>query len=202
MLQQAQAAASSGQYADAIDWLEAVYALDPSFESATVRQLLTDTMNSYALQLYTNGQSAQANTIVSRMEALGIPLREGLSYERDVAEQFLSAQAASAAGDPRAPGALQEIINLGAGGRYYNAARSELYDYYIRAGDFIASDPAQGYCPAVQQYQNAVNLGLSGAASGKLSNANAMCAQATPTPDPLLGGTPGQPVAPIGVPGT
>jgi hypothetical protein len=203
MLQQAQTSASSGQYADAIDWLEAVYASDPSYEAATVRQLLTDTMNNYALQLYNSSETvARANTIVSRMEALGIPLREGLSYERYLAEQFLSAQAAAAAGDPRAPAALQEIINLGPGLRYYDAARSELYDYYVRDGDFVANDPAQGYCPAVQRYQNAVDLGLSGAASGKLSNASAMCAQATPTPDPLLGATPGQPIAPIGVPGT
>lgn len=202
MLQQAQTAASAGQWADAIDWLEAIYALDPTYEATTVRQLLTSSMNSYANQLYQSNRPAQANTIVARMESLGLPLGEGLAYERSVGEMFLSAQAAAQAGDPNAVRRLQEIINLGAGGRYYTPARDELYAYYVRYGDQVANDPNMGYCPAIQYYQLAVNIYSSGSANGKLSFANNMCAQATPTPDPMLGGTPVEGVAPVGVPGS
>lgn len=207
LLQEAQAAVNTMQYADAIDLLEAISGIDPNFESATVRQLLTEAMNSYALQLYQSNSPALANTIVGRIEALGLPLREGLSYERQVAEQFLNAQAQAAAGNPNAVRNLQELINQGAAGRYYNQARDELYAYYVRSGDFYAASPDYGYCPAVQQYQLAVNIYPNGDASGKLRNAENMCAQATPTPDPLLAGTPGtpaegQPIAPIGVPGS
>jgi hypothetical protein len=204
LLQEAQTAFDSMQYADAIELLEAISGVDPSFESSRVRQLLADAMNSYALQLYQSDSPALANTIVSRIEALGLPLREGLSYERQVAEQFLNAQSMAAAGNPNAVRLLQELINQGAAGRYYTPARDELYAYYIRSGDFYAGSPDYGYCPAAEQYRLATGIYSSGDASGKLSFAENMCSQATPTPDPLLGGTPatGQPMAPIGVPGS
>jgi hypothetical protein len=202
MLQQARAAVSANQWSDAIDILEAISVIDPNYESVTVRQLLTDAMNSYARQLYQSSQPALGNTIVGRIQALGLPLAEGLAYERDVAELYLNAQAASAAGDPRAVSYLQQIINQGAAGRYYNQARDLLYDYYVRQGDAYAGDPNFGFCPAVQFYQSAVNIYSSGVATGKLRNATDMCALATPTPDPLLAGTPGQTIAPIGAPGS
>ncbi len=203
LLQEAQAAVNSGQHADAIDLLDAISGVDPGFEAATVRQLLTESMNSYALQLYQSNRPALANTIVGRIENLGLPMRDGLTYERQVAQQFLNAQAQAAAGNPNAVRTLQDLINQGAAGRYYTAARDELYAYYIRSGDFYAASPDYGYCPAVQQYQLAVSIYSGGDANGKLNFAENMCAQATPTPDPLLGGTPveGQTIAPIGVPG-
>lgn len=201
MLQQARAAVSAAQWADAIEILEAISVVDPNYEAVTVRQLLTDAMNSYARQLYQSNQPALGNTIVGRIQALGLPLAEGLAYERDVAELFLNARALAAAGDPRAVNSLQQIINQGAAGRYYNQARELLYDYYVRQGDAYAYDPNFGFCPAVQYYQFAVNIFSSGVATGKLRNANDMCAMATPTPDPLLAGSPEQPIAPIGVPG-
>ncbi|MCI0351305.1 MAG: hypothetical protein L0Z53_17925, partial [Acidobacteriales bacterium] len=199
MLQQAQTAVNTAQWADAIELLEAISVINPNYEAVTVRQLLTDAMNNYARQLYQNGQPALANTVVGRIESFGLPLAEGLAYERDVAELFLNAQAASAASDPRAINNLQQIINQGPAGRYYTQARDLLYDFYVRQGDYLAGDPNNGYCPAAQQYQFAVNIYPSGAATGKLRTANDMCAQATPTPDPLLAGTPGQTIAPIGV---
>jgi hypothetical protein len=198
MLQQAQTAANTAQWADAIELFDAISVIDPDFESGVVRQGLTDAMNSYARQLYQSGQPALANNIVGRIQSLGLPLAEGLAYERDVAEMFLNAQAAAALGDPSAINNLQQIINQGSAGRYYQQAMTLLYDFYVRQGDFLASDPNNGYCPAAQQYQFAVNIFPSGAATGKLRTANDICAQATPTPDPLLAGTPGQPIAPIG----
>ena len=201
MLQQARAAVSATQWSDAIEILEAISVVDPNYESVTVRQLLTDAMNSYARELYQSSQPALGNTIVGRIQSLGLPLAEGLAYERDVAELYLNAQAAAAAGDPRAVSNLQQIINQGAAGRYYTQARDLLYDYYVRQGDAYAGDPNFGFCPAVQYYQSAVGIYSSGVATGKLRNATDMCALATPTPDPLLAGTLGQTIAPIGAPG-
>lgn len=201
MLRQAQAAVAGAQWSDAIELLEAISVVDPNYESVTVRQLLTDAMNSYARQLYQSGQPAMGNTIVGRIQSLGLTLAEGLAYERDVAELYLNAQAAAAAGDPRAVSNLQQIINQGAAGRYYNQARDLLYDYYVRQGDAYANDPNFGFCPAVQYYQSAVGIYSSGVATSKLRNATDMCALATPTLDPLLAGTPGQTIAPIGAPG-
>ena len=201
MLQQARAAVSATQWSDAIGILEAISVVDPTYESVTVRQLLTDAMNSYARELYQSSQPALGNTIVGRIQALGLRLAEGLAYERDVAELYLNAQAAAAAGDPRAVSNLQQIINQGAAGRYYTQARDRLYDYYVRQGDAYAGDPNFGFCPAVQYYQSAVGIYSSGVATGKLRNASDMCALATPTLDPLLAGTPGQTIAPIGAPG-
>ncbi|NJO83534.1 MAG: hypothetical protein HC828_12430 [Blastochloris sp.] len=115
------------------------------------------------------------------------------------------ARAAAGVGlsDPNAVRALQELLNLGPG-RYYEEARQMLYDLYVAAGD---AEAGRGeYCPAVVQYQNAVNIMSSGAAVSKRDNARNICAQATPTPDPLATMIPpltpgGSPIAPIGQPG-
>lgn len=200
LLAQAQAAVASGAWSDAVELLDVIMAIDETYQTQTVRQLMRQALNSYALQLYNANQPAAANIIVGRAEELGL-LDGNLSYERYVAELFLNARAAVAVGDPRAIGYLNEILNQGAAGRYYNDARQLLYELYVRRGDAWV---AQGeYCPAVPEYQNAVRIFASGIANGKLTNAQNLCALATPTPDPLnpTAGTPPPGFAPVGQPG-
>lgn len=208
LVQQAQAAVNAGQYQDAIDLLEVVNGIDPMFDAANVRRLLTEAMNAHARSLYQLGQPAAANLIVGRMEALGIPLGDGIAYEREVAIVYLNARAAIGINPQQAIRALQQLISFGPG-RYYDEARQLLYNQYIAYGDALAYDPNFGFCPAIAQYQAAVNLFASGPANAKLSMANTMCAQATPTFDPLFEQPGDQPLpegfAPLGVvepPGT
>jgi hypothetical protein len=199
LLSEAQGEYASGRYADAADLAEAILAVDPAYETAVVRGILTDSLNALARNYYNAMEPAAGNQVVGRIEALGLFLGDGLAYERDVAELYLNAISNIGINFPQAIAALQELISFGQG-RYYSEAVNLLYQQYMRYGDALAYDPNAGFCLAQYQYQNAFNLTGSGEASARLNDAQNQCANATPTFDPLLGSTPGA-VAPIGAPG-
>jgi Fe-S-cluster formation regulator IscX/YfhJ len=204
ILVQAQAAYDTGRWADAAELAEAIYSLDPAFQPDTVRTLLANSLNQQALDYFNANQTAAGIALVGRIQALGLPLRDGLAYEAAVGTAWLNAQSNLGVSFSASIRALQEVIGYGQG-RYYQQAVSALYDQYVRYGDALALDPNFGYCPAVQQYRNAINLTGGGSAVSKLQTAETLCAQATPTFDPALLGTPGfttpAPIAPIGQPG-
>ncbi|MBW4437123.1 MAG: hypothetical protein KME04_08310 [Pleurocapsa minor GSE-CHR-MK-17-07R] len=204
LLSEAQGEFVAGNYEEAAALAEAITSIDPGFETGTVRGLLTDSLNTVARNYYNAMQPAAGNQIVGRIQSLGLPLAEGLAYERDVGEIYLNAISTIGISYPQAINALQQLIGYGQG-RYYNEAVNLLYRQYIAYGDALAFDPAFGQCAAAQQYRSAFSLTGGGEAGGKLTTADALCASATPTPDPLLAGTPGVPppagVAPIGQPG-
>jgi hypothetical protein len=196
---QAQAAAATSVWTEAIDLLDVILATDPNFQSAQVRQLMSQSLNSYARELYNASQPAAANLIVARAEEFG-PLAEGLAVEREAAELWLTASAGISTGSQTAVNALNQLLSYGPLGRYYDRATQLLYNGYVRRGDGLV---AQGNpCGALSEYQQAMNVFSSGAANGKYSAAQASCAaMSAPTVDPNWMLTPGA-VAPIGVPGT
>lgn len=199
LLQEAQALFNTAQYGDAAELLDVIMALDPTYQTATVRALLTDSLNSQARAYYQAMQPAAGNQIVSRIEALGLQLGDGLAYERDVGTIYLNAKSSVGINFQRAIGALEELISYGQG-RYYAEATQLLLDQYIAYGDALAFDPNAGPCQAVPIYQAAVNRFGSSTAISKLNTAETLCAS-QPTADPLTG----QAGAPIGVvvtPGT
>jgi tetratricopeptide (TPR) repeat protein len=195
LLQQAQAAAASSQWQDAIDLLDVILGADPAFQPGTVRALMSQALNAYALQLYQAGQPAAANIIVGRAEEFG-PLANGLAYERQVAEVYLTARAAAGVNYTQAIQSLRALLNYGPG-RYYQEAQQMLYDQYVSYGDAFVAEGNQ--CSAAAQYQNAMSIFGSGAANGKYNSANTLCIQGTPTVDPFF--TPSVPenFAPLGV---
>jgi hypothetical protein len=195
LLQQAQAAAASSQWEDAIDLLDVIIAADENFQTGTVRSLMSQALNSYALQLYQAGQPAAANIIVGRAEEFG-PLANGLAYERQVAEVYLTARAAAGINYPQAIQALRALLGYGPG-RYYQEAQQMLYDQYVKYGDAFTAEG--NHCSASAQYQNAMTIFSSGSANAKYNSANALCVMGVPTVDPFF--TPSVPdgFAPIGV---
>jgi hypothetical protein len=195
LLQQARAAAASSQWEDAIELLDVIIAADESFQAGTVRSLMSQALNSYALQLYQAGQPAAANIIVGRAEEFGA-LANGLAYERQVAEVYLTARAAAGINYPQAIQSLRELLNYGPG-RYYQEAQQMLYDQYVKYGDAFTAEG--NHCSAAAQYQNAMSIFTSGSANGKYNTANTLCIMGTPTVDPFF--TPSVPdgFAPIGV---
>ncbi len=181
LLQEAEIALNTGDYQNAIRYLNAISGLDATFERNTVQSMLGRALNDYAMQLYQSNQPAAANLIVNQAEDLGL-LSGSLSYERYAAQLYLTASAGAAAGNPNAIAQLQEIINLGPNGRYYTPAREALYGYYVRNGDaYLGSGDS---CTAARQYQLARGVFASGVADGKYNTAANQCANATPTPDP------------------
>jgi hypothetical protein len=195
ILSQAESAVASSQWQNAIDLLDVILGADPTFDSAHVNQLMSQALNSYALQLYNANQPAQANLIVTRARQFG-SLADGLDYENMAADLYLTAQSAVGTGSPLAISDLQKVLNLGPG-RYYQEAQKLLYNMYIAQGDAYV---VQGNnCSAAGSYQQAMNVFGSGAANGKYAAAQNACVNAPPTTDPNLVIPSDGSVAPVGV---
>lgn len=195
LLQEARSMVSLGQYDEAIDLLDAIIAVDPNFERETVRALMLEALSTQALNLFRTGNAlAKAINLTERAKEFGLPGDSELRFEQYIAGLYLQAKSAIGTNYPVAIQALQELYNQAP---YYMDAQQLLFQQYVGYGDaWVAGGE---YCPAVLQYQNALNLLSSAEVAAKRDNAQTICAQGTPTPGavPLDGQTP---MAPIGVP--
>lgn len=196
LLQEAQQAVSLNEWDRAIETLDVVLAANSSYETATVRGLMSQALTSKALQLYRSGgvgDLAEANVLTDRAEQFG-GIGE-LEYERYIATLYLDALNTIGANYPAAIQALGKIYRETP---YYRDVAQLLFDQYVAYGDAWV---AQGeYCPAIGHYQAALTVLSSSGVSAKLSNAETMCSQATPLPGPDTTLTPGaaQTIAPVG----
>ncbi|PJF25978.1 MAG: hypothetical protein CUN53_10030 [Phototrophicales bacterium] len=181
LLSEAQSQIATSQWADAIDTLDVIIAVDPNFQTALVRSLMIQALSSRAMQLYNSGQPAAGNLIVSRIEEFGT-IPGDLAYERYAAQLYLNARALMGVNFPGAIQALRAVMDLGAGGRYYQQAQQALYETYVAYGDAFTYE--NNWCSAATQYRNAMNIFASGVANGKFTNADTIC-RTPPTVDPL-----------------
>lgn len=200
LLREARSLTGSGQYADAYELLDVMMAIDPSYEQQTVRTLLTEVLNGQARAKFQSNNPAQGIIWATRAENLGV-LQGDVSYEMFAAVRWQDAQAAIGLNYGQAINALRAVMDMGEGGRYYQQARDALYQQYVALGDALVNDPTAGYCPAVEQYQNALGVASGGPAQAKRDNARTMCAQATPTPTPTIEGMPPEGEPTPGAPG-
>ena len=182
LLSEAQSQIATSQWADAIDTLDVILAVDSNFQTALVRSLMIQALGSYAIQLYNNGQPAAGNIAVTRIEEFGT-IPGDLSYERYAAQLYLNARAQMGVNFPAAIQSLRAVMDLGAGGRYYQQAQQALYETYVGYGDAFTFE--NNWCSAATQYRNAMNIFASGVANGKFTNADTIC-RTPPTVDPLL----------------
>jgi tetratricopeptide (TPR) repeat protein len=179
-LQRAQSAVSLAQWSDAIDDLDVILSIDPNYETATVRSLMSRALNAQALALYRSGELGEAIFLTDRAEEFG-DIGE-LSFERYVAQLYLTAKSRVGTSDYiGAINALNEVRNIAP-----NYQNGEI-------------------CAAVQQYTNALQLFGDGLVSNKRATAQNYCEFGTPTPegfvptpDPANPG--GGDTAPIGQP--
>jgi hypothetical protein len=196
MLQQGQAAIAVRDWPRAIALLDVILAADSTYETATVRGLISDALNSYALELFRSGQLAEAIVVTDRAEQFG-PLAEGLNFERLVAGYYLDAAASIGISYPAAIEALRQVYSLSPNYRGGEIAQL-LFDQYVGYGDALSQ---QGnFCAAAPQYEAALSIQSSGDIAGRRDTASTLCATITLTPPALL--TPGTPasIAPVGVP--
>ncbi|MCC6613880.1 MAG: hypothetical protein IT320_10410 [Anaerolineae bacterium] len=201
LLERAQTAIDTSQWSEAIDLLDAISGLDPSYETARVRRLLMQALNRYAAELYNTyrtgepGRLAEAIVITDRAEQLG-PLDNGLAYERNAAQLYLDARRMVGLDPWQAIQALQQLAGLGQG-RYYEEAIQQLHRQWVALGDAQAA--INEYCPAAEYYQEALNIINASDVVGKRNNANTLCSQATAVPLPGTVIAPLGDIAPIGV---
>jgi type II secretory pathway pseudopilin PulG len=181
LMTEAQNLIATSQWEEALATLDVIAAADSTFQASLVRQLTTQALTAYAMQLYNARQPAAANIIATRLESYAA-LPGDIAYERMAAQMYLNARAAAGVNFPVAIQALRGLMDLGAGGRYYAEAQQLLYEQYVAYGDAFTFE--NRWCEAAQQYQRATQVLSSGVANGKYSAANTNCLS-VPTVDPL-----------------
>lgn len=202
LLEEARSAVALGQWQNAIDLLDAIIAIDSTYESATVRGLMLDALSRRALGLFRTGESlAEAVLLTDRAKEFGLPTDSELHFEQYVATLYLNASSAIGTNYSTAIRALNELLSVAP--NYRNGeVRRLLFNQYVAYGDAYVAEG--NHCAAVPQYQNALNLFNDVAVTAKRSAAETTCAQGTPVVpvDPADPNATPQPIAPIGVPGT
>jgi tetratricopeptide (TPR) repeat protein len=200
VLQRAQQAMAQAQYEEAIDLLDTVIRIDPDYETRTVRALMLEALSTRALRLFRTGTSlAEAVLLTDRAKEFGLSGDSELHYEQYIAALYLTATSAVGTNYPAAISALREIYSQVPN---YADVQQQLYRQYVGYGDALVA--GGNYCAAVPQYQNALNMFADGGVSARRDNARRICEEGTPTPEGFMPETApdGQPIAPIGQPGT
>lgn len=183
LLNDAQNYLAAGDYADAIDTLDAISAIDPTYQKTTIDQLLYQALTTRARQLYrSNGNLAEAILLTGRAEEYG-DIGE-LNFERTIARYYLNAQTALDVNYSLAIRNLSYVVSQSPG--YRNAA-DQLYEQYVAYGDALAL--GGDACNAVSQYNAALSLRPAAPASlsTKRDEASATCSGQTVPVTPVTG---------------
>ncbi len=155
LLAEAQAQMAEENFEDAIDTLDAIIAIDDSFQRATVESLYFNAMTSEATRLFRTGKLAEGIVITGRAEAYGDI--QGLNYERFIAQLYLDAQRLKITNPAESVRLFSRIAYEQGLANYLNGqVMVELQEAYASYGDTLAE---QGdACGARDQYNNALNL--------------------------------------------
>ncbi len=178
-LARAQESISLAKWDKAIEDLDIIISTDENFERTRVRNLMAQALNSKARALYQAGELGEAIYYTDWAEEYGT-LADGLSYERYIANLYLSAKAAIGTSNASSVlNSLREIYN--ANPYYMNGEVGRLLaQSYVSYGDaLLMSAP----CEAVNQYNAALNLANDGNWLAKRNTAQNYCDFGTPTPE-------------------
>lgn len=185
LLQKGEEHYKQGQWELAVHYLEQVRTLNPDYEREKVENLLFFAYYNKGLQLIAVDQIADALTQFD----LALAIRPGhpdVVQQRALAQNYLEGREREAIGDwPAAIRSYQAVQQVNP--RYRDVVQ-RLYDVRVQYGDQLAS--AGSWCAAHEQYDLAVQMGLTGAATAKRDTAWARCQQAqTPSPTRRIEGT-------------
>jgi tetratricopeptide (TPR) repeat protein len=191
LLQEARDFITAQNYTDAIRTLDAIIAIDPNYETATVNQLLFNSLTTHATNLYrSSGSLAEAIQLTNRAELYGDI--QDLNYERSVAQYYLDAQGFL---DVNYPAAIQQLNQVQSFATNYRNTNQLLAQQYEGYGDalVIGGEP----CRAVQQYDALLALQQQPSIQVKRDNAQNQCngIGIVPTFDPNATVDPNAPTA-------
>ena len=197
LLTDAQNAVAMRDWDTAIDSLDIILSADSTFESNTVRSLMSQAMNAKALELLRSADLADlAEGVVLTDRAKEFGDISDINYESIIASQYLDGIAAIGINYPLAIQKLAAVYNQVP---TYRDVAQQLFSQYVGYGDAWVAQTE--FCPAAAQYQAATGLFNDAGTNAKLTNAQTMCSQATPVGAPpgstVVPGT--QPIAPVGV---
>ncbi|MDX1993443.1 MAG: hypothetical protein SF029_13720 [bacterium] len=190
LLAEAQEQLDLGEYDDAIETLDAIIRIDENYQRQLVRTLITEALNTRAIQLYRSVDTlAEAIRLTDLVTQYGGTLAEGLDYERLVASLYLdSVRAVGTNNHQAAIRALGQLIRYQT--QYQGINLNQLlFDEYLAYGRAFAIEG--NHCSAAGQFQAALGIFNNGEAQAALQTSQTLCQQGTPTPDPLVPPTPG-----------
>jgi len=203
LLGEAQAQVDEEQWLDAVDTLDAIIAIDPTFRKGLVEQLLYQALTSQAQVYYRSGDRlAEAIILTDRAEEFG-DVGE-LNYERFLAGLYLDGVRNLELNNRRAVQLFTQIVVQQGLPNYQNSG-TLLVDAYEGYGDDLAA--GGDYCGAIQQYDAGLGFSQRPSLVTKRNQAVSFCSGGgtiTPgaTVEPgAVESLPTQPaVAPVGVP--
>lgn len=187
LLAEAQQFIANQQYLEAVDTLDAILAIDPTYQRTAVNQLLFDALTREALRLYrTGGNLQEAILLTNRAEEYGSLAESELNFERAVAQLYVDAQAFLTLDYPEAIRLLNQVYSLAPD---YRDTRRLLVEQYTDYGDAFAlgGEP----CRALAQYDGALRIQPNPNVENKRLQAEQACIALTQQPN--TGGTPAAP---------
>lgn len=156
LLAEAQQFIAEGKFNEAVDTLEAIAAVDATFETSTVDRLLYQALTSDARNLFRSGRNlAQAVLLTNRAEQYG-DVGE-LGYERYIAELYLQAQIYRDVNFPQAIRLLTQIVYQQGLTNYMGGeALRQLNTQTVKYADSLAL--SGDYCAAQAQYDSSLAM--------------------------------------------
>ena len=155
LLAEAQNEFSAGDYAAAIDTLDAIISIDENYQSDLVRRLFLGALTSQAQALYRSGRLSEAIVLTGRAETLGDI--ESLQYERFIALLYLDAQRLKVTNPAEAVRLFNRIIYEQGLSNYMNGdVIAEMQEALRNYGDAFSFQGEP--CRARTQYEAALNL--------------------------------------------
>lgn len=193
LLQESRDYMAEGNTVEAIRSLDAITAIDPDYETATVNQLLFTSLTNRATFLYrSDGSLAEAIQLTNRAEIYGDV--QDLAFERTVAQYYLDAQGFL---DVNYAAAIQQLNQVRAFASDYRDTNQLLFEQLTGYGDaFVGGGEA---CRGVQQYDAALAMQPQPSLQVKRDAAQAQCigVGVSATIDPNQATE----IAPVGQPG-
>ena len=157
LLAEAEADVSAQNYQAAVDTLDAIIAIDESFQRERVGDLYFTALTAQATFLFRSGRLAEGIVLTARAEAYGDVQGLDLNYERIIAELYLAAQRLKITNPAESVRLFSQIVYEQGLGAYLNGlVITELQEAHRHYGDALSR---QGdYCQAQAQYAAALDL--------------------------------------------
>jgi tetratricopeptide (TPR) repeat protein len=192
---EAQTLVDGEQWEAAITRLQELRALDSSYRSGEVQQMLYDALVTLGLQ-YVRGDRLEEGIILLDQAAAIRPLDDQAEGERLLATLYMTGRTYWDLNWPIVIRNFEEIYLVAPN---YQDVRDRLRRAYVAYGDQLMPQ-VDGPCQAVDQYQSALDMSADDEVNQKLEEAEDACANPTPTPEGGVTPSDESPGTPSGTP--
>lgn len=176
-LEEARTLYADEEWAAAIQRLQELQALDPTYEAADVKEMLYNALRTLGLE-YVRGEREEEGIFLLDQAAAIRPLDDQTEGERLIATFYITASTYWELNWPVVIANLEEIYRVAP---YYRDVEDRLWTAYVTYAE--QNLPLEGGpCNAAELYQGALNIRYDAEINNKLELATDYCQNPTPTP--------------------